>query len=115
MLHFTESLCHAGIAVLSDRTRYAMFFEVAAPGTDRRVGYRPDWIDTPWGNTSPLRTALSRPSAADQRPAFRGLIGPYRAHTREARMILPGLYQGPEMSSRKVYGARWEREVLRTS
>ena len=93
VLHFTESLVHSGHAVLSSRPRYALFFQVAAPGTDRRVGWRPPYIATPWSSTSPLRTPLTRPSAADQRPAFRGLFGPYRLHSREAREILPGLYQ----------------------
>jgi hypothetical protein len=96
VLHFTESLLHAGNAVLSEQTRYAMFFEVVAPGTDRRAGWRPSFIEHPWGLTSPLRSPRTRPGAADQRPAFLGLFGPYRAHTREAREILPGLWQGPE-------------------
>ena len=96
VLHFTESLLHAGNAVLSEQTRYAMFFEVVAPGTDRRAGWRPSFIEHPWGLTSPLRSPRTRPGAADQRPAFLGLFCPYRAHTREAWEILPGLWQGPE-------------------
>eukprot|EP01045_Picozoa_sp_COSAG04_P026219 COSAG04_NODE_3600_length_2678_cov_2.374564_2_plen_302_part_00 len=55
VLHFTEALIHAGNAVLSDRTRYALFFEVTAPGLDRRIGWRPPHLPTPWTLDRPLR------------------------------------------------------------
>lgn len=55
VVHFSESLIHAGLAVLSERTRYAMFVDCTpseiATGdvaTDTRVGYRPNGVDTPW-------------------------------------------------------------------
>ena len=89
VLHFSESLIHAGNAVLSNRARHAMFFEVVAPETERRMGWRPAYVEHAWGLTSPMLRSprTRRPTAADQRPAFRG--------SRAARQILPGLFQGP--------------------
>ena len=55
VMHFSEALIHAGLAVLSERTRYAMFVDCTpsaiATGNvavDTRVGYRPDAVSQPW-------------------------------------------------------------------
>jgi hypothetical protein len=55
VMHFSESLIHSGLAVLSERTRYAMFVDCTpsaiATGDvaiDTRVGYRPDCVQHPW-------------------------------------------------------------------
>ena len=55
VMHFSEALIHAGLAVLSERTRYAMFVDCTpsaiATGnyqTDTRAGYRPAAVTQPW-------------------------------------------------------------------
>lgn len=61
VMHFSEALIHAGLAVLSERTRYAMFVDCTpstiATGdvaTDTRVGYRPaDIVPGPWDSAPP--------------------------------------------------------------
>ena len=56
VVHFSEALIHAGLAVLSETTRYAMFVDCTPSamatgdkGTDTRVGWRPEEIvREPW-------------------------------------------------------------------
>jgi ectoine hydroxylase-related dioxygenase (phytanoyl-CoA dioxygenase family) len=55
VMHFSEALIHAGLAVLSERTRYAMFVDCTPSAiattdvaTDQRVGYRPRCVEEAW-------------------------------------------------------------------
>ena len=61
VVHFSEALIHAGLAVLSETTRYAMFVDCTpsamATGdksTDTRVGWRPqEIVKEPWDLAGP--------------------------------------------------------------
>ena len=65
VVHFSEALIHAGLAVLSETTRYAMFVDVTPSdiatgdvGRDQRRGYQPASVEEPWelspGHDNPL-------------------------------------------------------------
>ena len=57
-MHFSECLVHAGLAVLSERTRFALFVDCTPVGIDTRKGWRPDSVGAgtagEWGAGEPV-------------------------------------------------------------
>ena len=63
VVHFSEATIHAGVAVLADQPRYALFFSATRDcdgRTDRRLGWRDPAVG-PWG---PVREAVGPAAAA---------------------------------------------------